>query len=284
MNATTQAESTAIDIDEQQQDQLPAVRKAGALAIQPQAINQAIFSQSESFLLALMDRGATPELINQVMDLRDRQDAKLADQAMSEAVAAFKAEAISIIKTKHVGFKTEKGGRTDYDHAELGNVIDIITPRLSEHGLSINWKPTEQTKDWVRVTCTLKHVKGASEVATLGAGPDASGGKNSIQAIGSACSYLSRYLTLMMLGLAARGQDNDGRGDARDGEPTKTDASAAAASDTYPAADFERNLPTWTKYIEAGRKTPEDIVLTVKAKKPFSPEQEKQIRAIKCAV
>lgn len=280
MNAVTQQESLVLDLEPRAASPLAALQPAGP--VESQAANQPTFSQSESFLLALLERGVPAEQIEKLMDLRDRQDAKLAEQHMSEALAAFKSEAISIIKTKNVNFKTDKG-RTDYDHAELGVVLDVVTPFLSKHGLSINWKPTEQTKDWVRVTCTLKHVRGGTDAATLGASPDASGGKNSIQAIGSACTYLSRYLTLMLLGLAAKDQDNDGRGNAGNGEAPKTEAATAAAAETYPDADFERNFPAWTKYIESGKKTADDIVATVKTKKPFTAEQEAKVRAIKAA-
>lgn len=281
MQAATQQEAmTFLDIEEQAAAPLAVVQQPRAAAVATPAANQPTFSKSESFLLALLDRGATPEQIERAMDLRDRQDAKVAEQLFNAANAAFKAEAIEIIKTKRVQFRNKAGGMTDYTHAELSDLIEAVTPRLSAHGLSISWKPTKQTRDWIEVTCTLKHAGGHSETATLGADPDASGGKNSIQAIGSAMTYLERYTAKAILGIAEKGQDNDGRGETPDGEAPPTDARAAAASETYPAADFDRNLPTWKKYIESGRKTADDIVQTVKAKKPFSAEQEKQIRAI----
>jgi hypothetical protein len=45
----------------------------------------------------------------------------------------------------------------------------------------------------------------------LESAPDESGGKNSIQAIASAVSYLERYTLLAATGLAVKGMDNDGR-------------------------------------------------------------------------
>jgi len=50
------------------------------------------------------------------------------------------------------------------------------------------------------------------------ASPDSSGGKNSIQAIGSTISYLERYTFMAATGLAAKGMDDDGGG----AEPIKT--------------------------------------------------------------
>ena len=51
-----------------------------------------------------------------------------------------------------------------------------------------------------------------SHVITMAAGPDGSGGKNAIQAIGSTVSYLERYTLLAATGLATEDQDDDGRG------------------------------------------------------------------------
>lgn len=280
MNVATAQEHLVLDLEPKADAPLATLHETGLSAMP--AANQSVFTRSESFILELLARGVKTEQIGVVMDLRDRQDTKEQEQAMTEAMAGFKSEAIEIIKRKHVKFKTDKGW-TEYDHAELADVIDAVTPQLSRYGLSVTWKPTKQTSDWVEVTCWVKHVRGGSDQASLGAAPDKTGGKNNIQAIGSSCTYLSRYLTLLLLGLAAKDQDNDGRGGTPEGQAPAPADRAEPVAETYPAADFERNLPTWTKYIEAGRKTPEDIVLTVKAKKPFSPEQEKQIRAIKAA-
>ena len=53
---------------------------------------------------------------------------------------------------------------------------------------------------------------GHSESTTLQSPPDASGGKNSIQAIGSAVTYLSRYTLLAITGLATGENEDDGQG------------------------------------------------------------------------
>lgn len=280
MQAATQQETMSfIDLDEKPAQPLSVVQPRSAAP----AANQPEFSNGDAFLLALLDRGATPELIVQIMDIRDRQMAKVAEQQYNAAHAAFHQEAVEIVKSKRVQFRNKTGGMTDYTHAELADIIDAVTPRLAAHGLSINWKPTKQARDWVEVTCFLKHAGGHSESATLGAEPDSSGGKNSTQAIGSAITYLERYTAKAILGVAEKGQDNDGRGETPDGEAPRTEARTSATSDTYPAADFDRNFPAWERYIQSGKKTADDIVQTVKAKKPFSAEQEQQIRAIKRA-
>jgi hypothetical protein len=56
---------------------------------------------------------------------------------------------------------------------------------------------------------------GHSERTPLEASPDASGGKNGIQAVGSTVTYLQRYTLLSATGMAVQDQDDDGRGGKR---------------------------------------------------------------------
>lgn len=47
----------------------------------------------------------------------------------------------------------------------------------------------------------------------------------------------------------------------------------------YPQADFDKNLPTWVKYIVAGKKTVKEILTTISAKAKPTPEQEAALQA-----
>ncbi len=62
----------------------------------------------------------------------------------------------------------------------------------------------------VTVTCVVSHRAGYFEENTLTAAKDESGSKNSIQAVGSALTYLQRMTLKASLGLAAS-DDDDGR-------------------------------------------------------------------------
>lgn len=276
MNVATAQEHLVLDLEPKADAPLATLQESSLSALP--AANQSVFTRSESFILELLSRGVKTEQISVVMDLRDRQDTKEQEQAMTEAMAGFKSEAIEIIKRKHVKFKTDKGW-TEYDHAELADVIDAVTPQLSRYGLSVTWKPTKQTNDWVEVTCWVKHVRGGSDQATLGAAPDKTGGKNNIQAIGSSCTYLSRYLTLLLLGLAAKDQDNDGRGGTPDGQAPAPADRAEPVAESYPAEGFAKNLPAWRKLIADGTKTAEQIFATVQKKAPLSEAQKQAIKA-----
>lgn len=181
---------------------------AAPLALTPMAAPTPMHVTPPNSTLALLqmakEMGATFE---QAQQLIRREEEK----AYTAAFAAFSAETIEILKTKHVDTVDEAGQPSGYDHEELYGVLEAVKPHLSKHGLTISFDP-ERRDGQVYVTCTIAHVGGHSKSSTLHAEPEASGGKNHVQAIGSVVTYLERYTAKAILGLAAKGQDNDGRG------------------------------------------------------------------------
>lgn len=49
----------------------------------------------------------------------------------------------------------------------------------------------------------------------------------------------------------------------------------------YPQADFEKNLPAWTKTVAAGKKTASEVLATLQTKATFSEEQQAVILSLK---
>lgn len=159
-------------------------------------------------LQAAIERGADLTVLQQFMDLNDRWEANEARKAFVAAMAKFKANPPEILKAQRVSFKTDKG-MTEYTHAGLADVCTAATKGLAEVGISHRWE-VKQEAAHITVTCLLTHAMGHSEVATMTASPDGSGGKNGIQAIGSTITYLQRYTLLSATGLAAKEMDDDG--------------------------------------------------------------------------
>ena len=153
-----------------------------------------------------VQQGAGIEQLNRLMDLQDRWEKKESEKAFVAALSNFKSEAIEIIKTKQV-----KYGQTSYKHAELAGIVEAATPALSRYGLSLRWT-TDQQGSVIRVTAILQHVQGHAETVSLESPADSSGQKNALQAVASAITYLQRYTAMAILGLAAKDQDDDGRG------------------------------------------------------------------------
>lgn len=180
-------------------------------------------------LMTLIERAALSAdfdvgKLAQLLAVKEKWEATEARKAYVAAMAAFKANPPEILKAKHVAFQTSKG-TTEYDHATLADVCTAATKGLALVGISHRWD-VAQDAGKITVTCILTHEQGHSEKVQMTTLADDSGGKNSIQAIGSAVTYLQRYTLLSATGLAARDQDDDARAA---GAPVATITEAQAA-------------------------------------------------------
>lgn len=169
-----------------------------------------------------VEKDADFDKISKLMDLQERWEKNEARKAYNIALTSFKSNPPKITKNKHVNYKS-KVGFTNYKHASLDHVCDVVGAALGKVGLAFRWD-TKQENNLITVTCVLTHELGHSESTSLFAAPDNTGNKNSIQAVGSTVSYLQRYTLLALTGLAAEDQDNDGR-------PEKAEQDAASGVD-----------------------------------------------------
>lgn len=166
----------------------------------------AVTATPADLLRIAVESGAELDRLERLMALQERWEATEARKAYDIAFTAFKAEAVRIVKNRGVTDGPLKGKR----YAELFAVVNAITPALSKHGLSASWKLTKDEKDWIEVTCTLKHVGGHFEVVAMGGPPDTGGAKNAIMARASTVSYLERYTLKAITGLSEQNDDDDG--------------------------------------------------------------------------
>ena len=168
---------------------------------------KAVSTMNESSPIAIMQmalaQGADISKLESMMALQERWEKNEARKAYHQAMADFKANPPRINKDKTVAYSGTK-----YTHASLGNVTELINAGLGEHGLTASWK-TDQANGLITVLCSITHKLGHSEATGLTSPPDTSGKKNSIQAMGSAISYLQRYTLLSLTGLATHDMDDD---------------------------------------------------------------------------
>lgn len=170
--------------------------------IEPQAMDIAT-------LITRAVLGGQTDIVNRLMDARDRDEKFFARKAFDAAIAAAKAKIPVIAKNREVDFPNKSGGgRTNYKYEDLGEIARTIDPILSEHGLSYRFRATSLPNEPVTCTCIISHKDGYSEENTLSAGRDESGNKNSIQAVGSTLTFLQRYTLKAALGLAAAVDDD----------------------------------------------------------------------------
>lgn len=192
------------------------VKSAGqALATRTeQASAPATFTQREMTPMEMVGRalemGVSADILKQMMDLRDREEARQAKIAFSQALAAAKAELKPILKTREVDYTPQGKSRVNYRHEDLAGIEGQVGPILTKHGLSYTYESDNGVDKPITITCVLEHTGGHSTRTPLSAGADTSGGKNSLQAIASAVTYLQRYTLKLALGLSVS-HDDDGR-------------------------------------------------------------------------
>jgi hypothetical protein len=229
-------------------------------------------------IMALISRAATdPAMdvakLHALLDAKERFEREEARKAFEDAMVQFKDKRVSVGKNKRVHFQSSKG-TTDYWHATLSNVCELVGAALAEVGISHRWE-TEQKDRIITVTCILTQRLGHSTRTTLSGIPDDTGNKNAIQQVGSTVTYLQRYTLMAATGTASVDQDNDG-GRWRDDEPEepqwnpwtealKAEASAAANEHRY-AAWWKEMAKTNPKFCAAAIKTNEHLDFRAKDK------------------
>lgn len=200
-------------------------------------------------MMAAVKQGIPLDQIKEMIAIQREWVADEARKAFNEAFAAFKAEAVEVIKRKEVNFATAKG-RTQYKHAELSDVVEAVGPALSKHGFSWSWTP-EQKNGRIFISCTLLHRLGHEKSVTMDAPADESGGKNTIQAIVSTTTYLERHTLKAVCGISEKGDDNDGNRADDEAEEIRDHWTSMIAQ----AETVDQAITVWEQGCEAIQKT-----------------------------
>lgn len=197
--------------------------------------------------LALLQSGVDLDKVERLWAMQVAWEEREAEKAYNAAFAAFKDEAVTIIKNRRV----DNGPLAGKSYAELFSVVNAVTPALSKHGLSASWRLTKDDKDWIEVTCTLKHQLGHSEAVAMGGPPDTGGAKNPIQARASTISYLERYTLKAICGVAEQGEDDDGGHGRRDADAAPED-DPLVETGRDKAMDGTKVLTAWWSSLKEG--------------------------------
>lgn len=189
----------------------PKARKRGngALVKAEAAPVPAPVAEGDAFL-AMIERAARDPSVDidkmeRLLDRRDRMEADARVRAFNAAMAAAKAEFETIVK-RHL---VNRGSGGSYKHEDLADISAAVDPALARHGLNTRYRTASNPNEPISCTCIITHAAGHFEETSLSAGADATGGKNTIQAIASTLSYLQRMTKKAALGLAAA-RDDDG--------------------------------------------------------------------------
>lgn len=163
----------------------------------------------QTLLSQAIQQGLSIEHLRGLMDLEERYNANIAKNAFYKAFAQFQSLCPVLEKQGKVNYKTSTG-KTEYSFSELGYIFETIKPILKECELTFRFEFDDVENGEMICWCIITHVLGHSERSKIRVGKDSSGGKNTIQSIGSARTYAQRYSLIAALGLTTADQDNDG--------------------------------------------------------------------------
>lgn len=125
--------------------------------------------------------------------------------SLAAALAAFQGECPPIRKGNTAKVPTKSGGQYTYDYADLSDVIEVVEPVLSRHGLSFNGLPTVRENSF-GLAYKLRHTSGEVDEGFYPL-PDPL--RTPQQEMGSALTYIRRYVLCAVVGVAPGGDDDD---------------------------------------------------------------------------
>lgn len=139
---------------------IPAERAERPRPYSPPAVQGADGAMVMQIIERMM-REATfdPVAIREMLAIKKEYEADEARKAYMEAMAAFKENAPTFFKTKHVDYGV---GKAKFDYAPIAEVVSKILPALAAHGITHKWVP-KVTAGLITVTCELTHRLGHSE-------------------------------------------------------------------------------------------------------------------------
>jgi hypothetical protein len=151
-----------------------------------------------------MDPSLPIERLTALMDMRERQLNKEAEQVFNRSFAEAMAEMPDVRRTGH-------NKHLNVKYSTLDDLIHATRPVLSRHGLSLNWQ-SAINGDSITVTAIVRHAQGHSIQTTLSGPRDNGKQMNALQGGGSTETYLKRYTGFAILGLSSGDEaDDDGQ-------------------------------------------------------------------------
>jgi hypothetical protein len=163
-------------------------------------------------LMAVVQGGVTAanvDVVERMLALKEREDARQAERAFAEAFAELQKEMPRVKASKPV---PGKDGTTRYTYAPYEDIMRQAQPLLAAHGFSITFDTDMPDEKRVVATCTLLHRMGHSRAnkfaCRIGSGPPHS---SEAQGDGAAVTYAKRFALCAALNIVVEGLDTDAR-------------------------------------------------------------------------
>lgn len=168
-------------------------------------------------LLTVIGRAASDPSIDvskmqQMMEMQERLEARQAEREFNDAFMRLSARLPRVKKNGLITYEGTGRNRAPLKYAKYEDLDRAIRSELREEGFALSFSTSTRAGGGVAIVGKLRHISGHAEEATVELPADASGGKNSIQAIGSAISYAQRYAVKLLLNIVFEGEDTDAQG------------------------------------------------------------------------
>ena len=249
------------DLQTQPEHQLPA------LSVDP--------STPMGMIALAVQSGASLEQVDKLINLKERLDKADADRAFNAAMAAFRKEDLTVVRT---GKANMGEGKPNYTYAKLPDVMKVANPAMAKNGLTLRWD-TKQDNGLLYVKAIVSHKLGGFASMELFSALDNSGAKNGVQAIGSTVTYLKRYTAEGVLGMSTE-DDDDGHGAGNNASDEPVDERPE-----YTEEQMTKNYPKWLGAVqktEVGNRAKhcETIIGKIETSYRLTDAHKKEIRGI----
>lgn len=176
-----------------------------------------------------LDRGASIDVIQKLLDMRDRLRAEEAESAFREALTRFQAECPVVIKKSKVMNKPEKGGGERFRFAPIDDIERATKTYRERNGLSHTFKTEIISEPFkgVRVTIFISHVLGHCETSSFEVPIDPDAFMTAPQKWLSAASFSKRVAMCNGYGIIT-GKEDDDTESVIDDHPEETEEQKAA--------------------------------------------------------
>lgn len=215
-----------------------------ALALPDHAPSSALVQADAGSPAALLHeavvRGASVEQLKELVGLHERIEERQARKAYFDAMAKFQAKCPPIRRSSVAKFNTRGGGEMSYTFAALDEIATTANPILTECGLSYTWDSKIES-GVITCVCTVRHVLGHHESASIQLPTDSASAMSSQQKVGAALTFARRLSLTQALGLTTTDDDIDGR-DTSGGAISEEQVHQLVALATEVKADMPRFL------------------------------------------
>lgn len=172
-------------------------------------------ARAEPSMIQIIERAVSEKLpaaeLEKLLNVYVAVEARNAEQAFNRALNDFQVECRTIMKNKTVDFtSTRGGGRVKYGYTDLESLLDQIRPLMTQHGFSFSHDTVVDVSQMMTVVCTLRHVAGHRESASITL-PTTAGTTlmSDQQRYAATLTFARRYTLVQILGLAFGDPDID---------------------------------------------------------------------------